>query len=131
MTNADYGIRPVKWREISDACGSSARALAITGGLPKVALFYLNNLDKIESAAEIDEADTELARDLCREAKYHARVIEAAEAYNLAGTLASIQATVKCGHPMARNLLESAHSRGLIRDKPRADKCATPTATNP
>ena len=120
MTNADYGIRPVTIPEIIKACGSARRALEITGGCEKLALFYLHNPEKIGAAGEVSERETDMRDALkgrARDDAYGARVDAAAIAYSSAGTLASIQAAVKCGHPMARQLLESAHSRGLIRDK--------------
>jgi hypothetical protein len=119
MTSANYGIRPVTIPEIIKACGSARRALEITGGCEKLALFYIHNPEKIGTAGGVSERETGMRDALkvrARDDAYGARVDAAAIAYNSAGTLASIQAAVKCGHPMAQKLLLSAQNRGLIRE---------------
>lgn len=49
--NMDYGLRPVLPEEIAQACGTARRAVEITGGDEATALFYINNVDLIPSAA--------------------------------------------------------------------------------
>ena len=106
-----------------------SRSLAVS---KKIALFYLNNRDKIETADTIDERDTELTRVRSREAKLTVKVEIAATAFSSAGTLCSIMTAVHCGHPMARELHDEAKRRGLIvAPQPRTKKCATPKATKP
>ncbi len=120
--NCDYGIRTVTAKEIAEACGSSGRALAITGGRQKLALFYVNNVDRIADAPEVDVSEIELAAELRKAAYFESRVPDAVAAYNLAGTLSSIRAAVGCGHPMACELLAYGRSRGMIREPTKAPK---------
>lgn len=117
MTNANYGIRPVTVAEIVKACGSAKRALEITGGCEKLALFYLHNPEKIAGAGAVSQRDNGMRntlKGLASDDDYGARMDAAAIAYNLAGTLQAVMKAVKCGRPMAVRLIESARARRLI-----------------
>ena len=65
--NTDYGIRPITGDEMIAAFGSAAAALKATGGDEAVALFYLNNTDRIANAPPSEVTrETWLAAELRR-----------------------------------------------------------------
>lgn len=140
----NYPMRAVAASEIVPLFGSAETALQYTGGDEPTALFYIYNPGEVAKAIQRDpttlrrqgplladlkelaqqerqkireqkKRDAKAAEKASKEAALVKRLEEAARAWIDSGTLKAVRYQCRCGQGKARELIDEAKRRGMIK----------------